>query len=77
MTGTVRGCCGAVRAGGAGAPVRMLGIYITVTVAWQRASVGDWAAYAAEVSRRNRASMSSHPDCTRHHDREPSKGTAA
>ena len=32
---------------------RMLGIHITVAVAWQRASAGDWAAYAAEVSRRN------------------------
>ena len=30
----------------------MLGIHITVAVAWQRASAGDWAAYAAEVSRR-------------------------
>jgi hypothetical protein len=29
---------------------RMLGIHITV--AWQRASAGDWAAYAAEISRR-------------------------
>ncbi len=31
---------------------RMLGIHITVAVAWQRASSGDWAAYAAEISRR-------------------------
>ena len=31
---------------------RLLGIHITVAVAWQRASAGDWAAYAAEVSRR-------------------------
>src|SRR5487761_1108163 len=31
---------------------RMLGIHIDVAVAWQRASSGDWAAYAAEVSRR-------------------------
>jgi hypothetical protein len=30
----------------------MLGIHITVAVAWQRASAGDWAAYAAEISRR-------------------------
>ena len=29
---------------------RMLGIHITVAVAWQRASAGDWA----EVSRRDR-----------------------
>jgi hypothetical protein len=36
---------------------RTLGIDITVAVAvavkWQRAAAGDWAAYAAEVSRRN------------------------
>jgi GrpB-like predicted nucleotidyltransferase (UPF0157 family) len=32
---------------------RMLGIHITVAVAWQRASAGDWAAYAADVSRRS------------------------
>jgi len=31
---------------------RMLGIHITVAVAWQRACSGDWAAYAAQVSRR-------------------------
>ena len=30
----------------------MLGIHIAVAVSWQRASAGDWAAYAAEVSRR-------------------------
>jgi hypothetical protein len=38
----------------AAALARMLGIHITVAVAWQRASAGDWAAYAAEVSRRDR-----------------------
>ena len=32
---------------------RLLGIHIAVAVAWQRASAGDWAAYAAEVSRRD------------------------
>ena len=32
---------------------RMLGIHIAVAVAWQRASVGDWSAYAADVSRRD------------------------
>jgi hypothetical protein len=32
---------------------RMLGIHIAVAVAWQRASAGDWSAYAAEISRRN------------------------
>lgn len=31
---------------------KMLGIHIAVAVAWQRASSGDWAAYAAEISRR-------------------------
>jgi hypothetical protein len=31
---------------------RMLGIHITVAVAWQRASAGDWASYAADISRR-------------------------
>jgi hypothetical protein len=31
---------------------RMLGIHIAVAVAWQRASAGDWASYAAHVSRR-------------------------
>jgi hypothetical protein len=32
---------------------RMLGIHITVAIAWQRASAGDWAAYAAEISKRH------------------------
>ena len=31
---------------------KMHGIHISVAVAWQRASSGDWATYAAEVSRR-------------------------
>jgi hypothetical protein len=31
---------------------RMLGILISVAVAWQRTAAGDWMAYAAEVSRR-------------------------
>ena len=39
---------------------RMLGIHITVAVAWQRASAGDWAAYAAELSRRNRPASADH-----------------
>jgi len=34
---------------------RMLSIHITVAGAWQRASAGDWAAYAAEISRRKGA----------------------
>jgi hypothetical protein len=33
---------------------RLLGIHITVAVAWQRACSGDWAAYAADVSRRGK-----------------------
>jgi hypothetical protein len=32
----------------------MLGIHITVAVAWQHASAGDWTGYAADVSRRDR-----------------------
>jgi len=32
---------------------RMLGIHIAVAAAWQRAAAGDWAAYAAQISRRN------------------------
>jgi hypothetical protein len=32
---------------------RMLGIHITVAVAWQRAAAGDWMAYAADISRRS------------------------
>jgi hypothetical protein len=32
---------------------RMLGLHITVAVAWQRASAGDWTAYAAAVSRQD------------------------
>ena len=31
---------------------RLLGIHISVAVAWQRAAAGDWASYAAQVSRR-------------------------
>ena len=31
---------------------RLLGIHISVAVAWQRASSGDWATYAADYSRR-------------------------
>ncbi len=33
---------------------RLLGIHISVAVAWQRASSGDWTAYAADYSRRQR-----------------------
>jgi hypothetical protein len=31
---------------------RMLGVHIQVAVQWQKASAGDWAAYAADVSSR-------------------------
>jgi hypothetical protein len=31
---------------------RLLGIHISVAVAWQRASSGDWTHYAADYSRR-------------------------
>jgi hypothetical protein len=31
---------------------QMLGIHIAVAVTWQRAAAGDWAAYAADISRR-------------------------
>ncbi|MDN3061072.1 hypothetical protein PH213_42585 [Streptomyces sp. SRF1] len=34
---------------------RMLGVHIKVAVQWQQASAGDWAAYAADVSRRTRS----------------------
>ena len=33
---------------------RLLGIHISVAVAWQRASSGDWTAYAAHYSKRQR-----------------------
>lgn len=36
---------------------RLLGVHIAVAVAWQRASSGDWAAYAADVSRRTAATQ--------------------
>ena len=32
---------------------RLLGIHISVAVAWQRASSGDWTTYAADYSRRH------------------------
>jgi hypothetical protein len=36
---------------------RMLGIHISVAVAWQRASSGDWTNYAADYSRRAPAAI--------------------
>ncbi|MEE1804995.1 site-specific integrase, partial [Streptomyces sp. BE133] len=42
---------------------RTLGIHITVAVKWQRAAAGDWAAYAADVSRRSgQAGAAGSPD---------------
>jgi hypothetical protein len=38
---------------------RMLGIHVQVAVQWQRASAGDWMAYAADVSRRGPGDISS------------------
>ncbi|MGX1760465.1 hypothetical protein ACWIG5_26720 [Streptomyces lydicus] len=32
---------------------KMLGVHIKVAVAWQRASGGDWVAYAADVAARS------------------------
>jgi hypothetical protein len=40
---------------------RMLGIHVSVAVAWQRACSGDWAAYAAEISRRPPQAQQSRP----------------
>jgi hypothetical protein len=48
---------------------RMLGIHITVAVAWQRASAGDWSAYAAEVSRRNPPAVPQSAPITSQHER--------
>jgi len=36
-------------------PARTLGIHIKVAVEWQQLAAGDWARYAAEISRRQRA----------------------
>ncbi len=48
---------------------RMLGIHISVAVAWQRSSAGDWTAYAADYSRRRETArpqsatpVASHPE---------------
>jgi hypothetical protein len=43
---------------------RMLGIHIRVAVQWQKASAGDWAAYAADVSRRSTTPPSPNPSPT-------------
>lgn len=41
---------------------RLLGIHISVAVKWQRASAGDWTAYAADVSRRGDHRSTTAPD---------------
>ncbi len=41
---------------------RMLGINISVAVAWQRASAGDWATYAADYSQRKDPLPKRHSD---------------
>lgn len=40
---------------------RLLGIHIDVAVAWQHASAGDWAGYAADVSRRHSTPIAASP----------------
>ncbi|MFD8847669.1 hypothetical protein [Streptomyces sp. NPDC059604] len=44
----------------AGQLAKMLGIHVGVAVAWQRASGGDWMAYAADVAARVAISVGSH-----------------
>jgi hypothetical protein len=39
----------------------MLGIHISVTAAWQRASAGDWTSYAADMSNRPTRSTETEP----------------
>jgi hypothetical protein len=52
----------------------MLGIDIAIAVAWQRASAGDWASYAADVSRHTLYLTISQPPRPRHrHHHEPRK----
>jgi hypothetical protein len=41
---------------------KLLGIHVSVAVAWQRASAGDWLRYAAEVSRRPKQTHSDSSD---------------
>ncbi|MGH7630430.1 MAG: hypothetical protein ACREOF_13820 [Gemmatimonadales bacterium] len=40
---------------------RLLGIHISVAVAWQRVSSGDWTSYAADYSRRRTSTMPATP----------------
>jgi len=44
---------------------RLLGIHISVAVAWQRASSGDWANYAADYSRRQQRTTEALADSSR------------
>ena len=53
---------------------RTLGISTNVAVTWQRLSAGDWAAYAADVSRRPRSSPSRPRHETQNH--KPGNDTA-
>jgi hypothetical protein len=47
---------------------RTLGIHTDVAVAWQRLSAGDWATYAAEVSRRTSSNNSRSTNKERNHE---------
>lgn len=50
---------------------RLLGIHISVAVAWQRASAGDWTTYAADYSRRTHQHHTSVTDVTDSPDNTP------
>ena len=54
---------------------RMLGIHISVAVAWQRASAGDWTAYAADYSRRGEAARPEAAKSVAHHPEHPDNPT--
>ncbi|MFB7109191.1 hypothetical protein [Streptomyces sp. NPDC056291] len=48
---------------------RMLGVHIQVAVQWQKASGGDWAAYAADVSQRASQQTAPPADNRKQHSR--------
>ncbi|MFJ1550149.1 hypothetical protein [Streptomyces sp. NPDC088246] len=48
----------------AGQLAKMLGVHISVAVAWQRASGGDWMAYAAAIAARSAARARTPKDST-------------
>jgi hypothetical protein len=50
----------------------MLGVHIKVAVQWQKASAGDWAAYAAVVSQRSRREITEVNEEFEPHDISPS-----